>query len=159
LPASCIVYVEGGQSLLRSLKQVLEPAYEVVAMVDNALSLVDAISALSPALVVVDACGLSSEQSLLRHLHHRFPEPALVLLLEDMDPVAVRAAESWGAQGVVDRGRAAEDLVRICDQILAKRRPPRGRSSEHRSVIARQERTKTPAVNPQRDSQNQPTAE
>lgn len=118
MPVSSVVYVEGKQPLLRSLKQVLEPTYEVVAMADNALSLVDAISSLAPALVVMDLGGQSNEGSIVRHIRHRFPEPVMVVLMEDTDPVALREVWSWGVQGVVARSRVTEDLCSVAKSAL-----------------------------------------
>lgn len=125
MPVSSVVYVGGKQSLLRSLKQVLEPSYEVVAMADNALSLVDAISSLSPALVVMDIGGQSSESSIVRHIRHRFPDPVMLVLMEETDPVALREAETWGVQGVVARSRVTQDLCSIAASAL-KRGVPKG---------------------------------
>ena len=40
---TCILATDSHQSLLRSLKRVLEPEYEVTAMTDNVVSMIDAI--------------------------------------------------------------------------------------------------------------------
>lgn len=119
--AVCVVYVEGKQTLLRSVKQVLEPAYEVVAMADNALSLVDAITSLAPPLVVMDPGGTGSLGSIVRHVRHRFAHTGLIVLTDDADPVIAREFKSWGVQGLVVRARVAEDLCAAMGEVLAGR--------------------------------------
>lgn len=120
MPVSCVLYVESKQSLLRSLKQMLEPAYEVVGMADNVLSLVDTIASLSPGLIVMDLGGHATEGSLPRHIRQRFPDPAVVVLLDDADAGTVRDARTWGVQGVVDRSHAAKELLNVVGRALKK---------------------------------------
>lgn len=117
----CVVYVEGKQTLLRSIKQVLEPAYEVVAMADNALSLVDAITSLAPPLVVMDPGGTGSLGGIVRHVRHRFSQPGLIVLTDDADPVIAREFKSWGVQGLVVREHVADDLTTAAGEVLAGR--------------------------------------
>ena len=45
---SCVLLADRHQAILRSLKALLEPDFEVVAMADNVLSLVDSVEALKP---------------------------------------------------------------------------------------------------------------
>lgn len=130
ITASCVVYVEGKQTLLLSLKQLLEPAFEVVAMADNALSLVDAITSLAPAIVVIDMGGPAGVGSIVRHVRHRFPAPALIVLTDDADPVVAREARAWGVEAVVVRTRAAEELCAAAREALAMRETASTRSRD-----------------------------
>ena len=49
---SCVVLAEGQQSLLRSIKNLLEPRIEVAAMTDNVISLIDSIRSLDPDIAI-----------------------------------------------------------------------------------------------------------
>jgi two-component system response regulator NreC len=98
--------------VLRSLKKLLEPEFEVVAMADNALSLMDAVGALEPDLVVADlGIGSLDEGKWLRHLKRRYPEVRLVALGEDDDKTVSGEVLRWGVQGYVLKSSSATDLI------------------------------------------------
>lgn len=109
---ACVILASPHQMVLRSLKKLLEPEFEVVAMADNALSLMDAVGALAPDLVVVDlAIGSLVEGKLLRHLKRRYPEVRLVALGDDDDETVSGEVLSWGVHGYVLKRSSATELI------------------------------------------------
>ncbi len=101
---ACVVLANAQQTMLRSLKALLEPEFEVVAMADNALSLVDAVESLQPELAVVDVSIHSrGDVNLARQLTDRFPDLRLIVLGDEDNEIARREVLSWGAAGYVPR--------------------------------------------------------
>jgi len=98
--------------MLRSLKSLLEPTFEIVSMSDNILSLADAIEDLEPDLTIVDlSMGIGAERNAVRHLKNRFPDVKIIVLAEDDDPVVVRESLASGSAGYVLKPFAATEMV------------------------------------------------
>ncbi len=132
---ACVALAHAQQTMLRSLKALLEPEFEVVAMADNALSLADAVESLQPDLVVVDVSVRSrGEVNFARHLTDRFPSLRLIVLGDEDDEVVAREVLGWGAAGYVPRQAAATDLVPAARAALQGSYPsdnPTNRSDEN----------------------------
>ena len=97
--------------LLQSLKSLVDPEFDVVAMVDNALSMVDALQALEPALAVVEGSMPGGGRSALAyHVAVRYPDLTVVVAGREPDPIAARAAIEVGCRGYVVTSSAADDL-------------------------------------------------
>jgi DNA-binding NarL/FixJ family response regulator len=108
----CVVLAHPRQAMLRSLKGLLEPEFEVAAMADNALSLVDAVASLEPDLAVVDVSIRSrSDANLVRHLKDRYPALRLIVLGDEGDEIVVKEVLNWGASGYVLKQAADTDLI------------------------------------------------
>ena len=74
-------------AMLLSLKRVLEPEFEVAAMADNVLSMLDALKDFSPELLVMDADSAEFGAEHLAHrLHHRQPDMCIILVGSDEQP-------------------------------------------------------------------------
>lgn len=108
---------------LRSLKRTLEPDLEVVAMVDNLMSLRDSMVALEPDLVVVDLALLGrSPGKLVSVVRSRAPEVGLIVLVEEDDPRSEEGVRAAGVDRTVLRSRAGSELVVVAHEVLGPRK-------------------------------------
>ena len=123
--ATCVILADRHPVLLRTLKNILEPECEVVGMVDNAISLIDALDAQKPdALVMEISMRNQSGESLARHLLRRYPQVPVVVLGDEDDPALIDEALGFGAAGYVTKQQAATDLPRAVREAI------QGRSSQ-----------------------------
>lgn len=123
--ATCVILADRHPVLLRTLKNILEPEFEVVGMVDNAISLIDALDAQKPdALVMEISMRNQSGESLARHLLRRYPQVPVVVLGDEDDPALIDEALGFGAAGYVIKQQAATDLPRAVREAI------QGRSSQ-----------------------------
>jgi DNA-binding NarL/FixJ family response regulator len=76
--------------MLLSLKRILEPEFEVAAMTDNLLSLLDTLDQLEPDMLVLDTGSAEfGTPDLAGRLHHRHPGLRIVLVgIDHEDPFA-----------------------------------------------------------------------
>ena len=119
MEASCVLMAVGNQTMLRSLKTLLEPHVEVSAMTDNVLSLIDAVEELEPDLAIVHMTILDIEHTnLTRHLNSRFPELKMIVVSAYDDSVVIRALLNQGVQGFVFQDNAKTELVPAVEEVL-----------------------------------------
>ena len=105
--------------LARSLKRVLDAEIEVVAMVDNVVSLDASMESLEPSLMIVDLYMLGADADrTLRVLLDRASCPPLIGLSSDDEPVV--AAEDLGLAAIVTRSRAGHDLLPVVREVLSR---------------------------------------
>ena len=119
MKASCVLMAAGNQTMLRSLKTLLEPHVEVSAMTDNVLSLIDAVEALEPDLAIVHTPIPDREHmNMTRHLKSRFPELKMIVVSDCDDSVMVCSALNQGANGFVFQHHAKTELVQAVRKVL-----------------------------------------
>ena len=107
---TCIVAARE-HNLSRSLKRVMEPAFEVVATIDNVVSLSIAIGSLDPSVVVVDFDLLGPDADrVLGTLRDRFPSTPLIGLIADDDETA-RGADFGFTAVLVPEGKTSSGLI------------------------------------------------
>ena len=105
--------------LTRSLKRALDPELEVVAMVDNVVSLEASMESLQPSLMIVDLHMLGADADrILRVLLDRARCPPLIGLSSDDEPVV--AAEDLGLAAIVTRSQAGHDLLPVVREVLSR---------------------------------------
>jgi DNA-binding NarL/FixJ family response regulator len=98
--------------MLRTLKRLLEPEFEVVAMSDNVLSLLDALKVHRSPLLVLDlAMGGGKRTSLLRQLALRNTGLPIVVVGLERSPVIAREVKEAGGAAYVVTNSAPGDLV------------------------------------------------
>jgi DNA-binding NarL/FixJ family response regulator len=120
--ANCVIVAGRGQAMLRSLKRLLEPEFEVAAMPDNVLSMLDALGAIRPALLVVDTSGSEfGGVELARRLTERHPGVGIVLIGDQPDTESLRQALEGGVRGFVLKDCAVRDLGPAARAALAGR--------------------------------------
>ena len=104
--------------LTRSLKRVLDPELEVVATVDNVVSLDTSMESLQPSLMIIDLDMLGADSKrTLRVLLDRASCPPLIGLSSDDEPVV--AAEDLGLAAIVTRSQAGHDLLPVVREVLS----------------------------------------
>ena len=115
---TCIVAAQE-HVLTRSLKRVLDPEFEVVAMVDNVVSLDASMESLQPSLMIVDLHLLGADvHRILRVLLDRASCPPLIGLSSDDE--AVVTAEELGLAAIVTRSKAGHDLLPVVREVLSR---------------------------------------
>jgi DNA-binding NarL/FixJ family response regulator len=94
------------------LRGLLEPEFDVIAQVEDGLSLVSAAARLSPDVIVSDVTmpgldGISAAAAILR----QNPAARIVLVTVHGDPMLAERGFEAGALGYVLKGTAAEELI------------------------------------------------
>lgn len=119
MKASCVLMAVGNQTMLRSLKTLLEPHVEISAMTDNVLSLIDAVEALEPDLAIVHMTILDLEHTnFTRHLNSRFPELKMIVISDHNNSVIVCDVLNQGANGFVYQHSAKSELLPAVEEVL-----------------------------------------
>jgi DNA-binding NarL/FixJ family response regulator len=104
--------------MLLSLKRLLEPEFEVAAMADNVLSLLDALKEIAPDLLVLDT-GSAEFGDLPRRLRARHPH-LCILLVGDCD--SCPEAETPARTAYVSKHAAEQQLIPAARMLVGK--PP-----------------------------------
>ena len=102
--------------LLRSLKRLLEPEFEVVAMCDNTVSLTDALDQLEPDATVIDLDP--NLDRFVVHLLERRPRLCVVALTDEPRADRIRTLEQAGVAGVVGKLELADELPAALRAVL-----------------------------------------
>ncbi len=119
MKASCVLMAAGNQTMLRSLKTLLEPHVEVSAMTDNVLSLIDAVDVLEPDLAIVHMTIPDRDHmNMMRHLRGRFPELKMIVVSGHTDSVVVCDVLNQGVQGYVFQHNTKTELLPAVEQVL-----------------------------------------
>lgn len=105
--------------LAEACKNLLEPEFEVVGIVDNGRALLRMAGELKPDVILVDIAmpelnGLDAAD----HLKHLLPSTKLVFLTMNMSPEVAAEAFRRGASAYVVKTAAAEELVRAIHRAL-----------------------------------------
>jgi DNA-binding NarL/FixJ family response regulator len=105
--------------LMDALKQVLEPAYEVVGSVGDGLALLIAAESLRPDIVVLDiAMPLLNGLDAGRRVKQAMPGVKLIFLTMNEDPYLVGEALRAGASAYLLKQGAAFELTRAISDVL-----------------------------------------
>src|SRR5580765_3791403 len=124
----------GTAELLRGL---LEPEFDVIALVQDGLALVTAAERLSPDVIVSDISmpgldGISAAAAILR----RNPAARIVFVTVHNDPILVARGFEAGALGYVAKSAAGDELVPAVHSAL--------RGERHVSPMPRPQLIRTP---------------
>jgi DNA-binding NarL/FixJ family response regulator len=105
------------------LRQLLEPDFEVVALVEDGLALVSAAARLSPDVIVTDISmpGLDGMDAAAL-IHRRDPQARIVFVTVHSEPVLVERGLAAGALGYVLKGAAGDELVAAVHAALGGQR-------------------------------------
>ena len=108
--------------MLEGLRDLLEASVDVIYMVVNEKSLVDAVARAAPDLIVVDlSMPVSSETNVVRLLRKICPEiPVIVLSVHDHRAVLDECFAA-GAKGFVLKRTAVNDLVPAVATVMSGR--------------------------------------
>ncbi len=123
--------------MLEGVRSLLEDCFEVVVMVADEASLLQAVQRLQPACAIVDVSFPLSDRSagnVVSLLHQRAPDLKVIALsVHDERAVAERVLE-LGALGLVVKGSAVTDLLPAIEAVMSGQTYVSG--SVHRSVRA-----------------------
>jgi DNA-binding NarL/FixJ family response regulator len=108
--------------LLDALKSVLEPRCEVVGMVGDGRSLLEAAAKLQPDIIVVDiAMPQLNGLDAARQIKHSMPRVKLIFMTMNEDPYLVGEAFRAGASAYLVKQAAALELTDAIELVLKGR--------------------------------------
>lgn len=108
--------------LLDALKGVLEPRCEVVGMVGDGRSLLEAAAKLQPDIIVVDiAMPQLNGLDAARQIKHSMPRVKLIFMTMNEDPYLVGEAFRVGASAYLVKQAAALELTNAIELVLKGR--------------------------------------
>ncbi len=116
---SCVLMAEGQQSLLRSMKTLLEPKIDVAAMTDNVLSMIDSIRSLDPDVAIIHAGSQHQNQdTMIKHVGQRFPDLKIIIVGDVDDPAIIKSLLTQNVKGYVHLQDASTQLIRAVDAVF-----------------------------------------
>jgi DNA-binding NarL/FixJ family response regulator len=118
-----VVIADRHPAMLEGMRRMLETETESVLMVSDEASLLQAVEAANPELVIVDlSLPVSGAGNVVRLLKQRHRDtPIIVVSVHDDPAVAVEAAAA-GAEGFVLKRRAVVDLLPAVREVCEGRR-------------------------------------
>jgi len=115
-----VIIADSSQSLLEGIRGLLETAFDLVTMVADVDSLIDAAEKLSADMVVIDlSLDARHEAGAVRTIKSRFPDLKVVVLSIHDETAARKRALEAGAEGFVLKRDAATDLLPAVEAVLA----------------------------------------
>jgi DNA-binding NarL/FixJ family response regulator len=117
-----VLLADDHQMLLDALKSVLEPRCEVVGMVGDGRSLLEAAAKLQPDIIVVDiAMPQLNGLDAARQIKHSMPRVKLIFMTMNEDPYLVGEAFRAGASAYLVKQAAALELTNAIELVLKGR--------------------------------------
>jgi DNA-binding NarL/FixJ family response regulator len=114
-----VLLADDHRMLLDALRQVLEPRYEVVGMVNDGRALLEGAVELRPEVIVLDiAMPQLNGLDAARHLKRTMPEVKLIFMTMNEEPDLVGEAFRAGASGFLLKQAAAFELTDAIDKVL-----------------------------------------
>ena len=111
--------VEGQQTLLKSIKNLLEPHVEVAAMTDNVLSMIDSIRSLDPDIAIIHVLDLYRDHgATIKHLGRSFPDLDIIIVGDVDDPELIRSVMTRNVKGYVYLQDACTQLIPAVDAVF-----------------------------------------
>ncbi len=110
-----VLLADAHKVMLEGLRYLLEPAFEIVGMVDNSESLLESADNLMPDIVVMD---LSITIETARKLKKQNPQQGIIVLSTYDEPAVMRHALDAGSLGFVLLQSAAWDLIPAIGAVL-----------------------------------------
>lgn len=106
--------------LLSGIRQLLEPAFQVVGAASDGRVLLNLVSELNPAVVILDiSMPLLDGIEAARRIHTLYPRVKIVFLSMHRSPLFLQKAFDAGGQGYVLKSGAAEELHAAILAVLA----------------------------------------
>jgi DNA-binding NarL/FixJ family response regulator len=114
-----ILIADAHSTMLASLRVLLKDTFDVVFMVADDRSLIDAVARTDPDLVIADlSIPVSSGENVARLLHRVSPELRVIILSIHDEQTVVDECLAAGAKGFVLKRRAAIDLIPAVEDVL-----------------------------------------
>lgn len=107
------------QNMLAGVRTVLENMFELVFMVSDEGSLLEAAQKIKPDLIIADlSLPVTAEINIARRLHKTFPEIKLIILSVHDESSAINECMEAGAKGFVLKRTAVNDLVPAIEAVI-----------------------------------------
>jgi DNA-binding NarL/FixJ family response regulator len=105
--------------MLDGLNHLLNPTFEIVGMVNDSNTLLEAAETLKPDVAVVDlSLPAFNEANAVRQLRNRNPELKVIVLSVHDEPTVVNKTLATGVSGFVLTRSAAWDLIPAIRKVL-----------------------------------------
>jgi two-component system, NarL family, invasion response regulator UvrY len=118
-----VVIADQHPAMLEGMRRMLATETESVLMVSDEASLLQAVDAAAPDLVIVDlSLPVTGAGNVVRLLKQRFPAIPVVVVSDHDDPAAAGEVATAGAEGFVLKRRAVVDLVPAVREVCEGRR-------------------------------------
>jgi DNA-binding NarL/FixJ family response regulator len=120
--AGRVLLADRHQNVLESIRSLLEKIFDVVVMVADEKSLLDALEKVKPDLVVVDlSLPISEEVNVARRIQKCDPDMKMIILSVHDEQTAVDECMEAGANGFVLKRSAANDMIPAVWEVLQGR--------------------------------------
>jgi DNA-binding NarL/FixJ family response regulator len=118
-----VLLADKHQSMLASVRTLLETRFDKVFMVADENSLLEAAEKINPNLIIADlSLPVTREINIARRLKKLFPEIKLIILSVHDDSAAITECLEAGALGFVLKRSAVKDLVSAIGAVLHNKR-------------------------------------
>ncbi len=119
MPKTRVLLADRHKAMLEGIKYLLEPNYEIVGIVNDTKSLLEAADRLRPDIAIVDlSMPKSNDFNVARQLKNRNPDLKVIILSVHDEALVVRETLAAGALGFVFKWTAAEDLIPAIQNVL-----------------------------------------
>lgn len=114
-----VLLADNHQCMLDGLRNLLEGRFEMLFLVADEASLMEAAAKLNPDLIVADlSLSVTRELNIVRRIRMAFPRIKLIILSIHDEQAAIGECIEAGADGIVLKRRAVDDLVPAVDAVL-----------------------------------------
>ncbi len=114
-----MLLADNHQNMLEGVRNLLEGLFETVIMVADEASLMEAAEKLHPDLIVADlSLPVTRELNIVRRIKMAFPQIKLIILSIHDEQAAFGECIEAGANGIVLKRRAVDDLVPAVEAVL-----------------------------------------
>jgi DNA-binding NarL/FixJ family response regulator len=114
-----VLLADNHQNMLEGVRNLLEDMFETVFMVADEASLMEAAEKLRPDLIVADlSLPVTKEINVVRRMKTAFPGIKLIILSIHDEQAAFGECIEAGADGIVLKRRAVNDLIPAVEAVL-----------------------------------------
>lgn len=122
-PTVKVLLVDDHPLVLESIRQLLEPNFTIVGMVQDSTDIVNRALEYRPDVILLDACmpGLSGFAA-TKQLKKLLPSVKVILVTMLTEAISISEAFRAGASGYVLKQSASDDLNQAIETVLANKR-------------------------------------
>ena len=118
-PKNRLLIADDHQLVAEACKNLLQPEFEIVGIVNDGRALLKAARELKPDVFLIDiAMPLLNGLDAGEQIKHDFPEAKIVFLTMHMDPAVAAEAFRRGASGYLPKNSSASELLTAMHEVL-----------------------------------------